>query len=131
MRCPRQSQLQLRDQRRVRHGQGHQPWLHRIGREEQGCDRLRDLHGAGHHHGAPRQVGNGYTPVLDCKTSHITCKFDKLLQKLDHQTGKELEAEPEFIENGDSTLVILILTKPLCVEIFMEYPLLAGSLSVT
>ena len=70
----------------------------------------------------PGQIRKGYTPVLDCHTSHIACKFDKLLQKLDRRTGKELEAEPEYIKNGDSALVLVVPTKPLCVETFMEYP---------
>ena len=36
--------------------------------------------------------------------------------------GKELEAEPEPIKNYDSALVLVVPTKPLCVETFMEYP---------
>ena len=36
--------------------------------------------------------------------------------------GKELDAEPEHIKNGDSALVLVVPTKPLCVETFMEYP---------
>ena len=43
----------------------------------------------------PGQIRRGYTLVLDSHASHIACKFDKLLQKLDRWTGKELEAEPE------------------------------------
>ena len=70
----------------------------------------------------PGQIRKGYTPVHDCHTSHIACKFDKPLQKLDRRTGKELEAEPEYIKNGDSALVLVVPTKPLCVETFMEYP---------
>ena len=31
----------------------------------------------------PGQIMRGYTPVLDCYTSHNACKFDNLLQKLD------------------------------------------------
>ena len=70
----------------------------------------------------PGQNRKCLTPFLDCHTSHIACKFDKLLQKLDRRTGKELEAEPEYIKNGDSALVLVVPTKPLCVETFMEYP---------
>ena len=64
----------------------------------------------------PEQISKGHTPVLDCHTSHNACKFDKLLQKLDQRTGKELEAEPSSIKNGDSALVLGVSTKLLCVE---------------
>ena len=37
-------------------------------------------------------------------------RFDTL-QKLDRMTGKELGAEPEYIKNGDSTLVLIVPTK--------------------
>ncbi|KAL7719203.1 Elongation factor 1-alpha [Entamoeba marina] len=70
----------------------------------------------------PGQIRKGYTPVLDCHTSHIACKFDELLSKLDRRTGKEMEANPEYIKTGDSAMVKVIPTKPLCVEQFSEYP---------
>ena len=60
-------------------------------------------------------------PVLDCRTSHIECGFYKLLQNLDRRTIKELEAEPEYIKKGDSTLVLVFRSKPLSVETFTEY----------
>ena len=62
---------------------------------------------------------------------HIARKFDKLLQKLDRRTGKELEAEPEYIKNGDFALAFGVPTKPLWVETFVEFRLMAVSLSVT
>ena len=49
-------------------------------------------------------------PVLDCHMSHIACKFDKLLQKLDRRTGKELEVDPKSIKNGHSALVLVVPT---------------------
>ena len=70
----------------------------------------------------PGQIRKGYTPVLDCHTSHIACKVDKLLQKHDRRTGKELEVEHKSIKNGDSAPVLIVPTKLLCVETFMEYP---------
>ena len=106
-------------------------WARCVGREEQACDGLLELHGAGHHHhGAPLQIGNGYTPVLDCHTSHTACNFVNL-QKLDLWTGKELEAEPEYIKNGDSTLVLVVPTKRCALRRSWSTPLLAVSLSVT
>jgi elongation factor 1-alpha len=70
----------------------------------------------------PGQIANGYSPVLDCHTSHIACKFAEIQSKIDRRTGKEIEAEPKFIKMGDAAMVKMIPTKPLCVETFTEYP---------
>jgi elongation factor 1-alpha len=70
----------------------------------------------------PGQIAAGYTPVLDCHTSHIACKFAELESKIDRRTGKEIEKEPKFVKMGDAAMVRLIPTKPLCVESFTEYP---------
>jgi elongation factor 1-alpha len=70
----------------------------------------------------PGQIHNGYTPVLDCHTAHIACKFSEILTKIDRRTGKEIEAKPKNIKNGDAAMVLLIPSKPLCVETFTDYP---------
>jgi elongation factor 1-alpha len=36
----------------------------------------------------PGQIAAGYSPVLDCHTSHIACKFAELESKIDRRTGK-------------------------------------------
>merc|ERR1739847_43112 len=43
----------------------------------------------------PGQIQNGYTPVLDCHTCHIACKFQKLRSKVDKRTGAVTEDEPQ------------------------------------
>lgn len=70
----------------------------------------------------PGEIRNGYTPVLDCHTAHIACKFSEISSKIDRRSGKELEANPKFVKNGDACLVTLVPTKPLSCEVFSEYP---------
>merc|ERR1711974_502899 len=70
----------------------------------------------------PGQIQNKYTPVLDCHTSHIACQFAEIQQKIDRRSNKVLEEAPKFIKTGDSAIVKLIPSKPLCVESFKESP---------
>jgi len=70
----------------------------------------------------PGQIHAGYAPVLDCHTAHIACKFSELLQKVDRRTGKAQEESPKNIKNGDSAIVLMVPSKPMCVESFTDYP---------
>merc|ERR1712216_622319 len=70
----------------------------------------------------PGEISNGYTPVLDCHTAHIACKFAKLRSKIDKRTGKSTEDEPQWIKTGDASMVELIPQKPMVVEVFSSYP---------
>jgi len=70
----------------------------------------------------PGQIAAGYTPVLDCHTAHIACKFAELKEKVDRRTGKSMEDNPKFLKSGDAGIVELIPTKPMCVESFTDYP---------
>jgi len=69
----------------------------------------------------PGQIQAGYSPVVDCHTAHIACKFAELLTKIDRRTGKELEKEPKAVKSGDSCMVKMVPSKPMCVEAFSEY----------
>jgi elongation factor 1-alpha len=70
----------------------------------------------------PGQISAGYTPVLDCHTAHIACRFNSLLKKIDRRTGASLEDEPKAVKSGDAAIIVLVPTKPMCVETFTEYP---------
>merc|ERR1712084_105946 len=70
----------------------------------------------------PGQVSNGYSPVLDCHTAHIACKFAEIKEKVDRRTGKSTEDNPKFIKSGDAAIVLLTPSKPMCVEPFSEFP---------
>lgn len=70
----------------------------------------------------PGQICNGYSPVLDCHTAHIACKFHEIKEKVDRRSGKSLENNPKFIKSGDAAVVDLIPSKPMCVEPFSDFP---------
>jgi elongation factor 1-alpha len=70
----------------------------------------------------PGQIHAGYAPVLDCHTAHIACKFKELLEKVDRRSGKKMEDNPKAVKSGDAAMVLLIPSKPLCVETFTDYP---------
>eukprot|EP01088_Endostelium_zonatum_P020509 TRINITY_DN75_c0_g1_i3.p1 TRINITY_DN75_c0_g1~~TRINITY_DN75_c0_g1_i3.p1 ORF type:complete len:441 (-),score=79.32 TRINITY_DN75_c0_g1_i3:51-1373(-) len=69
----------------------------------------------------PGEIKAGYTPVLDCHTAHIACKFAELLEKTDRRSGKKLEDNPKTVTANQGAIVKLIPTKPICVETFQEY----------
>lgn len=70
----------------------------------------------------PGEIHAGYSPVFDCHTAHIACKFAELKEKIDRRTNKKIEDNPKMIKMGDSAIVKMIPSKPMCVESYMEYP---------
>jgi len=70
----------------------------------------------------PGEIRNGYAPVLDCHTSHIACKFEKIRSKVDKRSGKSTEDNPACIKTGDAAMVELKPQKPMVVEVFAQYP---------
>ena len=69
----------------------------------------------------PGQIQNGYTPVLDCHTCHIACKFSKIRSKVDKRTGAVTEELPACIKSQDAAMVELVPQKPMVVESFSTY----------
>uniref|UniRef100_A0A674NL06 Elongation factor 1-alpha n=1 Tax=Takifugu rubripes TaxID=31033 RepID=A0A674NL06_TAKRU len=70
----------------------------------------------------PGQISAGYSPVLDCHTAHIACKFNELIEKIDRRSGKKLEDHPKCLKSGEASIVELQPSKPMCVESFSDYP---------
>ncbi|MEQ2286530.1 hypothetical protein AMECASPLE_003312 [Ameca splendens] len=70
----------------------------------------------------PGKIKQGYSPVLDCHTAHVTCRFAELKEKLDRRTSKKLEDNPQQLISGDAATVRLVPIKPMCVESFFTYP---------
>jgi translation elongation factor EF-1alpha len=60
----------------------------------------------------PGQICNGYSPVLDCHTAHIACKFNEIKEKVDRRTGKATETNPKSIKSGDAAIVETGIIKP-------------------
>merc|ERR1711893_461521 len=53
----------------------------------------------------PGQIHAGYSPVLDCHTAHIACKFSEIKEKIDRRSGKKLEDTPAHVKSGDAAIV--------------------------
>ena len=70
----------------------------------------------------PGGIKNGYSPIIDCHTTHISCKFTSIKAKVDRKTGAELEAEPSSLKPGDAALVLMTPAKAMVVEAFADYP---------
>jgi len=69
----------------------------------------------------PGEIHGGYSPVLDCHTAHIACKFTEIQEKCDRRSGKKLEDNPKAVKSGDAAIVLMTPSKPMCVETFVDY----------
>ena len=69
----------------------------------------------------PGEISTGYTPLIDCHTAHIACKFSELKCKMDKETGRVIEENPSILQTGDAAMCILTPAKPMVVETFKEY----------
>lgn len=72
----------------------------------------------------PKKICNGYMPIIDCGTNHVSCKFEDIVAKIDRKTLEIIEKNPEFIKNGDCAFVKMVPSKEIVVECFLEYPTL-------
>lgn len=70
----------------------------------------------------PKKIQPGYTPVIDCHTNHMACKFEKFIQKLNPRTLKPEADDPTEAGRGDCIIAEIRPTKPLCVEAYTDFP---------
>jgi len=69
-----------------------------------------------------KNISPGYSPVIDCHTAHVACKWATIHNKIDRRTNKETEKMPKVVKTGDGCLVTLEPQRPLVVESFKDYP---------
>jgi elongation factor 1-alpha len=69
-----------------------------------------------------KNIMAGYTPVLDCHTCHVACKFSQLRNKVDRRTNKLMEEEPKSVKTNEGCDVIMVPQRPMVVETFNEFP---------
>jgi elongation factor 1-alpha len=70
--------------------------------------------------------GPGYSPVIDCHTCHIACKFAKITSTTDRRTNKTTEVEDPTsktlkVKTGLSCEAVLEPTRPMVVESYKDY----------
>ncbi len=70
----------------------------------------------------PGSIQNGYSPVVDCHTAHIACKFREIMSKIDRRNGTVLEEFPKNLKTGDAGMVTMEPSKPMSCEVFSEFP---------
>ena len=66
----------------------------------------------------PGQIRVGYTPVLDCHTTHVPCKFTHIQNKGENGQWVDIPT----LKTGDSAFVTFKPTKPMVVEKYSDFP---------
>lgn len=70
----------------------------------------------------PTPIQSGYSPTIDCHTSHTPCKFVELLERIDKETNEVLEQKPKVLKSGEAARVRIEPQKPICIETFDRFP---------
>ena len=70
-------------------------------------------------------ITDNYTPVLDCHTAHIACKFNTIVCEIDPRSGKTKrmrEGKPLVLKKNQACYAAMVPTKKMCVESFSAFP---------
>jgi len=71
-------------------------------------------------------VTDNYTPVLDCHTAHIACKFNTIVSEIDPRNGSEKRKASEdtklTLKKNQACMAVMLPTKKMCVEAYSDFP---------
>ncbi|MEM3715617.1 MAG: translation elongation factor EF-1 subunit alpha [Candidatus Bathyarchaeia archaeon] len=70
----------------------------------------------------PTAIAAGYTPVMHVHTAQVAVRFAELIRKIDPRTGQTVEEKPAFLKTGDAALVRFEPVRPVCLEVYTEFP---------
>jgi elongation factor 1-alpha len=64
----------------------------------------------------PTVLAKGYTPVFHVHTAQVPCQFVELIAKINPATMEVIQANPDFLKNGDTAKVRIKPQGNLCLE---------------
>merc|ERR1711998_410500 len=70
-------------------------------------------------------ITDNYTPVLDCHTAHIACKFNTVICEIDPRSGKVKrmrDDKPLVLKKNQACYACMVPTKAMTVEPFSKFP---------
>jgi len=73
----------------------------------------------------PTVLAKGYTPVFHVHTAQVPCQFVELIAKINPATMEVLQANPDFLKNGETAKVRIKPQGNLCLETQKENPYMA------
>merc|ERR1711988_218144 len=71
-------------------------------------------------------IVDGYTPVLDCHTAHIACKFNTILAQVDPRNGNVKKAAEKdgaklVLKKNQACMAVMVPQKAMCVEAYSDF----------
>jgi len=71
-------------------------------------------------------VTDNYTPVLDCHTAHIACKFNSILSEIDPRNGNEkrkatVDGAKLVLKKNQACMAVMLPQKAMCVEAYGDF----------
>jgi elongation factor 1-alpha len=70
----------------------------------------------------PSVITAGYTPVVHTHTGPTACTIETIEKKVDVETEKMIDENPDFLQSGEAAVVIFEPQKPLSVEPITKTP---------
>jgi len=71
-------------------------------------------------------VTDNYTPVLDCHTAHIACKFNTIVSEIDPRNGSEKRKADKdtklTLKKNQACMAVMLPSKAMCVESYSDFP---------